>query len=137
MKAGVNDPDGYYGFASAFVKANDDDLLDLLVVNDSTPKQLYINKGNGTFQEVGYPSGIALNENGREQAGMGLAIGDYDHSGGWSIFARASIGGGEGRFSRISVLMSPGKIEQARMPLARSSTFSNWVKPARPNFDAA
>ena len=81
VKAGVNDPDGYYGFASAFVKANDDDLLDLLVVNDSTPKQLYINKGNGTFQEVGYPSGIALNENGREQAGMGLAIGDYDHSG--------------------------------------------------------
>jgi hypothetical protein len=81
VKAGVNDPQGYYGFSSAFVHADDDDLLDLIVINDSTPKLLYINKGNGTFEEVGYPSGVALNENGREQAGMGLAVGDYDNDG--------------------------------------------------------
>jgi len=81
VKAGVNDPQKYYGFSSVFIHADDDDLLDLLVVNDSTPKQLYINKGNGTFEETGYPSGIALNENGREQAGMGLAVGDYDNDG--------------------------------------------------------
>jgi hypothetical protein len=80
-KTGVNDPQRYYGFSSVFIHANEDDLLDLLVVNDSTPKQLYINKGDGTFEEVGYPSGIALNENGREQAGMGLAVGDYDNDG--------------------------------------------------------
>ncbi|MCU0239842.1 MAG: CRTAC1 family protein, partial [Pyrinomonadaceae bacterium] len=55
--------------------------LDLLVVNDSTPKQLYINDGKGNFEESGYPSGIALNENGREQAGMGLGVGDYDNDG--------------------------------------------------------
>jgi hypothetical protein len=81
VKAGTSDPQGYYGFSSAFVHANDDDLLDLVVVNDSTPKQLYINKGDGTFEEVGYESGIALNENGREQAGMGLGVGDYDNDG--------------------------------------------------------
>ncbi len=81
VRAGVNDPQKYYGFTSAFVHADDDKLLDLIVVNDSTPKQLYINKGDGTFEEVGYPSGVALNENGREQAGMGLAIGDYDNDG--------------------------------------------------------
>lgn len=81
VKAGVNDPQKYYGFSSAFVQANEDNLLDLVVVNDSTPKQFYINKGDGTFEEVGYPSGVALNENGREQAGMGIAIGDYDNSG--------------------------------------------------------
>ena len=80
-KAGVNDPQKYYGFTSAFIHADDDKLLDLIVVNDSTPKQLYINKGDGTFEEVGYPAGVALNENGREQAGMGLAIGDYDNDG--------------------------------------------------------
>ncbi len=79
VKAGVSDPQKYYGFSSAFVHANDDNLLDLIVVNDSTPKQLYINKGDGTFEETGYPSGVALNENGREQAGMGLAVGDYDN----------------------------------------------------------
>jgi enediyne biosynthesis protein E4 len=80
-KSGVNDPQKYYGFASAFVHIDEDKLLDLIVVNDSTPKQLYLNKGDGTFEEVGYPSGIALNENGREQAGMGLAVGDYDNDG--------------------------------------------------------
>jgi len=80
-KSGVNDPQKYYGFSSAWVHADDDNLLDLIVVNDSTPKQLYINKGNGTFEETGYPSGVALNENGREQAGMGLAVGDYDNDG--------------------------------------------------------
>jgi hypothetical protein len=81
VRAGVSDPQKYYGFSSAFVHVNDDPLLDLIVVNDSTPKLLYINKGDGTFEEVGYPSGVALNENGREQAGMGLAVGDYDNDG--------------------------------------------------------
>ncbi len=80
-KAGVTDNERYYGFSSVFVDVDDDKDLDLLVVNDSTPKQLYLNNGNGTFEESGYPSGIALNENGREQAGMGLAIGDYDNDG--------------------------------------------------------
>jgi hypothetical protein len=80
-KAGPNDAQRFYGFSSAFVHANEDNLLDLIVVNDSTPKQLYLNKGDGTFEEIGYQSGVALNENGREQAGMGLAIGDYDNDG--------------------------------------------------------
>jgi hypothetical protein len=81
VRAGVHDPQKYYGFTAAFVHVNEDKLLDLIVVNDSTPKQLYLNKGDGTFEEVGYPSGVALNENGREQAGMGLAVGDYDNDG--------------------------------------------------------
>ncbi|MBA3334771.1 MAG: VCBS repeat-containing protein, partial [Acidobacteria bacterium] len=80
-KAGVTDKGEYYGFSSVFVDIDDDRDLDLLVVNDSTPKQLYINKGDGTFEETSYASGVALNENGREQAGMGLAVGDYDNDG--------------------------------------------------------
>ncbi|MBK8810924.1 MAG: CRTAC1 family protein [Acidobacteria bacterium] len=80
-KVGVKDDGNYYGFSSAFVDVDDDRDLDLLVVNDSTAKQLYINNGDGTFEETGYPSGIALNENGREQAGMGLGVGDYDNDG--------------------------------------------------------
>jgi hypothetical protein len=80
-KTGVDDEQKLYGFSSVFVDIDDDRDLDLLVVNDSTPKQLYLNKGDGTFEEIGYVSGIALNENGREQAGMGLAVGDYDNDG--------------------------------------------------------
>jgi enediyne biosynthesis protein E4 len=81
VKAGVSDREKFYGFSSAFIHVNDDKLLDLIVINDSTPNQLYVNEGNGTFEEIGYPSGVALNENGREQAGMGLAVGDYDNDG--------------------------------------------------------
>jgi hypothetical protein len=81
VKAGVTDEGDYYGFSSVFIDVDDDRDLDLLVVNDSTPKQLYINRGDGTFEETGYASGVALNENGREQAGMGLAVGDYDNDG--------------------------------------------------------
>jgi hypothetical protein len=80
-RSGVNDEGRYYGFSAAWVRVNEDDLLDLIVVNDSTPKQLYVNLGGGKFEEVGYPSGVALNENGREQAGMGLGVGDYDNDG--------------------------------------------------------
>ncbi len=80
-KAGVKDEGNCYGFSSVFVDVNGDGWLDLVVVNDSTPKQLYINKKDGTFEETGYPSGIALSENGREQAGMGIAVGDYDNDG--------------------------------------------------------
>ncbi|MEO5857883.1 MAG: CRTAC1 family protein [Pyrinomonadaceae bacterium] len=79
--AGVTDEGEYYGFSSVFIDIDNDRDLDLLVVNDSTPKQLYVNQGDGTFLETGYASGIALNENGREQAGMGLAVGDYDNDG--------------------------------------------------------
>src|SRR5215207_677818 len=73
-KTGAGDEQRYYGFSSVWVRVNEDDLVDLLVVNDSTPKQLYMNLGGGKFEEVGYPSGVALNENGREQAGMGLGV---------------------------------------------------------------
>ncbi len=80
-KAGVSDPNAYYGFAAAFVDINGDGKPDLLVANDSTPNYFYINKGDGTFEDDSYASGFALNENGREQASMGIAIGDYRNDG--------------------------------------------------------
>ena len=80
-KAGVQDKAGYYGFGVAWFDYDDDGKLDLLVANDSTPNYLYRNKGDGTFSDVSYLSGAALNGNGREQAHMGVAIGDYDGDG--------------------------------------------------------
>ena len=81
IKTGVSDTAKFYGFSSVFVDVDDDRDVDLLVINDSTPNQLYRNRGDGTFEEIGYASGVALNENGREQAGMGLGVGDYDNDG--------------------------------------------------------
>jgi enediyne biosynthesis protein E4 len=81
VKAGVSDPRGYYGLASVFVDVDDDGWIDLLVANDSVPKYLYRNKHDGTFEDVSYLSGFALNDEGREQAAMGIAVGDYNRDG--------------------------------------------------------
>ncbi len=81
VKAGVADKDGYYGFTSIFVDVNNDGKPDLLVANDSVPNYLYINRGDGTFEDQSYVSGFALNNEGREIASMGLAVGDYRNNG--------------------------------------------------------
>jgi hypothetical protein len=80
-KAGVSDKNAYYGLASLFIDVNDDGKPDLLVADDSTPNYLYLNKGDGTFEDASYASGYALNENGRETASMGIAFGDYRNNG--------------------------------------------------------
>jgi hypothetical protein len=81
VKAGVSDPNMYYGFTAIFVDVNNDGKVDLLVANDSEPNYLYINKGDGTFEDQSYVSGFALNKDGREIASMGLAVGDYSNNG--------------------------------------------------------
>ena len=80
-KAGVSDKRRYYGFSSTFVDVNNDGKVDLLVADDSTPNYLYINKGDGTFQDASFYSGFALNQEARETASMGLAVGDYLNNG--------------------------------------------------------
>ncbi|HQR37110.1 MAG TPA: CRTAC1 family protein [Blastocatellia bacterium] len=80
-KAGVADTAGFYGFSSVFFDADGDGDLDLVVANDSTANYLYLNRGDGTFEDASLPSGFALSENGREQACMGIAVGDYDNDG--------------------------------------------------------
>jgi hypothetical protein len=80
-KLGVADHDGLYGLGALFTDVNNDGRPDLLVANDSTPNYLYINKGDGTFEDQSYPSGFALNGEGHEAANMGLAVGDYENNG--------------------------------------------------------
>ncbi len=80
-KAGVEDKDRYYGFTAIFMDLNGDGKPDLVVGNDSEPNFLYINKGDGTFEDDSYVSGFALNGGGREIASMGIAAGDYENNG--------------------------------------------------------
>jgi hypothetical protein len=84
--AGVSDPRAYFGLGIAWFDYNDDGWPDLYVANDSTPSFLYVNQKNGTFKEVAFPMGVAVSEDGAEQGGMGLAVGDYDGSGRLSLF---------------------------------------------------
>jgi hypothetical protein len=109
-KAGVADANNYYGLTAVFVDVNNDGKVDLAVANDSTPNYLYINKGNGTFEDASYASGYALNENGRETASMGIAVGDYLNSG-WLDFYNTVFSDdynplyrndGDGNFSEVS-----------------------------------
>src|SRR5580698_7044506 len=81
-KAGVGDEvNRYFGLTPVFVDVNNDGKVDLAVANDSTLSYLYINRGDGTFEDASLTSGFALNEDGREVAAMGVAVGDYMNSG--------------------------------------------------------
>jgi enediyne biosynthesis protein E4 len=86
VRAGVSDPDRRYGLTAVWSDFNNDGKLDLLVTNDGEPNYLYQGDGSGRFREVGFDSGVALNANGMAQANMGVALGDYLHSGRMSIF---------------------------------------------------
>jgi hypothetical protein len=85
-KAGVADPDGYFGLGVAWFDANHDGWLDLFVANDSNPNFLYLNQKDGTFVEDAFPMGVGVSEDGAEQGGMGVAVGDYRNEGRFSLF---------------------------------------------------
>jgi hypothetical protein len=85
-KAGTSDPDGYYGMGVICSDFDEDGWVDIFVANDSTPNFLYHNNGDGTFKEIGFPSGTAVNENGSEQGSMGVTLGDYNHDGKLDLF---------------------------------------------------
>jgi enediyne biosynthesis protein E4 len=84
--AGVSDPNGYYGMQVIWADFNNAGRPDAYVSNDSTPKFLYKNEGNGKFSEIGLESGTAVDEDGSEQASMGVAVGDYNHTGRPSLY---------------------------------------------------
>jgi enediyne biosynthesis protein E4 len=86
VQAGVSDPQGGFGWSSVFLDVDDDGWVDLLVANDSVPSYLYRNNHDGTFKDTSYLSGFAVNGDGRTQASMGIAVGDYDRDGKVDLF---------------------------------------------------
>ena len=83
--AGIADP-GHYGFGVIFSDLDGDSWPDIFVANDSVPNLLFRNNRNGTFAEIGLASGVALNGDGRAQAGMGADAADYDGDGRLDVF---------------------------------------------------
>jgi hypothetical protein len=81
MASGIGKPTGCYGFTVLATDYDNDGYPDLYMSCDSRPSLLYHNQKNGTFEEVGVASGVALSDAGQEQAGMGVTASDYDEDG--------------------------------------------------------
>jgi hypothetical protein len=80
-KAGILAPGGRYGLGAVVADFDNDGWPDLYVACDQTPSLLYRNKHDGTFEERGDAAGVAYNADGQLQAGMGIAVADYDGNG--------------------------------------------------------
>ncbi|MEP7074197.1 MAG: CRTAC1 family protein [Acidobacteriota bacterium] len=85
-QTGIADPNGYYGMQSVWGDFGNTGRLDLYVADDSTPNFFYRNDGKGKFAEIGLESGTAVSGDGSEQGSMGVAVGDYLHTGNFSVF---------------------------------------------------
>jgi enediyne biosynthesis protein E4 len=84
-QAGVDDAEGRYGLTAFWSDFNNDGKIDLFVANDGEPNYLYQGDGTGRFEEIALPAGVAYNQDGVEQANMGVALGDYLHAGRMSL----------------------------------------------------
>jgi enediyne biosynthesis protein E4 len=77
---------GTYGLGVSTLDFNDDGWTDIYVANDSNPSTLYRNNRDGKFTDVAINTGSAYSQDGKPQAGMGVAVGDYDRNGSMDIF---------------------------------------------------
>jgi hypothetical protein len=80
-KSGIGAARDFYAFTPIAADLNGDGFTDIYFASDSTPSVLFRNEKNGTFREIGTETGVAFNEHGFEQGGMGIGVGDYNRDG--------------------------------------------------------
>ncbi|GAB4110024.1 MAG: CRTAC1 family protein [Acidobacteriota bacterium] len=85
-ESGAADRDRYFGLGVVWSDLDQDGDLDLYVANDATPNLLFVNQGNGRFEEMGFLSGLAVSGDGAMQASMGVDVADYDNDGLLDVF---------------------------------------------------
>ncbi|MCP3960634.1 MAG: CRTAC1 family protein [bacterium] len=84
--AGLADEERRFGLGVSWLDVDGDGWQDLYVANDTKPNDLYLNRKDGTFENVSYLFGAAVSEDGREQGSMGIAVGDYLNEGRLGLF---------------------------------------------------
>jgi hypothetical protein len=113
-RAGVGDAEHRYGLTAIWSDFDNDGKLDLFVANDGQPNYLYRGNGAGKFVDAGFSSGVALNENGAAQANMGVALGDFLHTGRLSLLLShfdneyAALYRNDGNMSFTDISMASG-----------------------------
>ena len=119
-RSGIEAPGPRYGISVTTLDYDRDGWPDIYVAVDSQASLLYRNKQDGTFAELALESGIALSEDGREQAGMGTAVADYDGDG-WPDLVKTNFiddlpnlyrNNRDGTFSDNTVQAGLGKYSQ-------------------------
>jgi len=90
--AGISAAKSNYGLTAIAADFDDDGWPDIYVACDSSPSLLFLNNHDGTFREEGGVRGVAYSDDGQEQAGMGIAVGDYDCDGHLDIFKTTFAG---------------------------------------------
>jgi hypothetical protein len=86
VAAGITKASGTYGLGVSTLDFDDDGWVDVYVANDSNPSALYRNNRDGTFSDIAVGSGCAYSQDGKPQAGMGVAVGDYNRDGRMDLF---------------------------------------------------
>ena len=120
--SGIAKAKGSYLMTAVAADFDNDGWPDIYVACDSTPSFLFRNNHDGTFTERAWKSGVALNEDGMEQAGMGVGIGDYNLDGSLDIFKThfaddTSVlyrNNGKGEFRRCDDPRRPGRGDAIR-----------------------
>jgi hypothetical protein len=84
--SGITRASGTYGLGVSTLDFDDDGWVDVYVANDSNPSALYRNNRDGTFADIGVTAGCAYSQDGKPQAGMGVAVGDYNRDGRMDVF---------------------------------------------------
>ena len=84
--SGISRASGTYALGVSTLDFDDDGWVDLYVANDSNPSALYRNNRDGTFADIGVNAGCAYSGDGKPQAGMGVAVGDYNRDGRMDVF---------------------------------------------------
>jgi hypothetical protein len=138
-RAGVSDPEQRYGLTAVWSDFDGDGKLDLFVTNDGQPNYLYKGDGAGRFTDAGFTSGVAYNENGQAQANMGIALGDYLHTGRFSIFLShfdneyAALYRNEGGMSFAEVSVASGVAKASRGYVGWGDAFVDFANRGWPD----
>jgi hypothetical protein len=138
-KSGVSDPEERYGLTALWSDFDNDGKLDLFVTNDGQPNYLYKGDGTGHFTEAGFTSGVAYNQNGQAQANMGLALGDYLHTGRFSVFIShfdneyATLYRNEGAMNFAEVSVASGVAKASRGYVGWGDAFVDFANQGWPD----